>query len=95
MEEGAREVEKYTDGPRGLLFCMDCSNLDSGRTETSVAWRDPEWNTRKTYLDIDTEVFTAEQFAIEEALRIEPKGRQTKSEASRQQMKLLSTKIAI
>lgn len=46
---------------------MKGSRMDSGRTGGSVAWRDPEYKTRMTYLGTNKEVLHADLYAIGEA----------------------------
>lgn len=57
-----------------LVFCWPSDptpiRLDSGRTGASMAWKETEWKTWKTYLGTNKEVFGAELYAIGEALGI-------------------------
>lgn len=50
--------------------------MDTRRTGTSVAWRDAEWKTQRTYLGTKKEIFHAEPYPMREALEIAlPNGR--------------------
>lgn len=53
-----------------------------------MAWRSPQWKTRKIYLGKNKEVFDAELSAIEEVLEIALKKGRVGREASRRQTEL-------
>lgn len=53
-----------------VSFWTDRSHIDTGWTGANVAWRDPRWRIRKTYLDTNKEVFDPDLYAVGELLRI-------------------------
>lgn len=63
-ETAARVAKAHIDGPQEVSMWTDGSKLESGRTGSSVAWKQPQWRTRKFHLGTNKEVFDAELYAI-------------------------------
>lgn len=89
-EDEALDAKKHTDRGDEISFWTEGLKLDLGHTEAKVAWCDPEWRMRATYLGFNKEVFDAELQTIGEALEIALKNRPPGFETSSQ---LLGTRF--
>lgn len=76
----ADEAEDHTSKRGEVLFWMERSSIDSGRTETGVAWRHQQaWKTQKVHMSTNKEVFDRELYAFAQALKVFLKEGQARS----------------
>lgn len=65
-------------GGQEILIWTDDLKLDSGRTDSSVAWKLPLWQTWKVFLSTNTEVFDTEVYTIAEKLDLVERSERTR-----------------